>query len=341
MGYSAAAPRKLTPAPPKLVYAMPYFVHTLRQASRSVGKKLSRRILKLFMIFSPEEKQTVAERRLRGREQVRKLRQADIVIVSFGKSGRTWLRVMLSRAYQKMHGLPERALIGFDNFHSMRHEIPRIFFTHDNYIKDYTGHQDSKVDFYDKKVVLMARDPRDVAVSQFFQWKFRMKPGKKTLNKYPEDGREVEMYDFVMDQDAGLPHIIRFMNLWADESDKLRSFFLLRYEDLRAQPQETLRKLLEFMGTPGTPDQIEDAVKFSSVENMKKMEQQKTFWLSGGRMVPKDRDNPHSYKVRRAKVGGYKDYFDDQQVEAIEQLVDATLSPTFGYNRKAASPTPG
>ena len=44
---------------------------------------------------------------------------------------------------------------------------------------------------------------------------------------------------------------------------------------------------------------------------MKKMEQKKTFWLSGGRMVPKDRDNPNTYKVRRAKVGGYRDYFDD------------------------------
>ena len=316
---------------------MPYFVHTIRQAARSVGKKLSRRILKLFMIFSTEEKQIAAERRLRGREQVRKLRQADIVIVSFGKSGRTWLRVMLSRVYQRMFGLSERALIGFDNFHSMRREIPRIFFTHDNYIKDYTGHSDSKVDFYDKKVVLMARDPRDIAVSQFFQWKFRMKPGKKTLNKYPAEGEDISIYDFVMDEDAGLPHIMRFMNLWASESDKLRSFFLLRYEDLRSQPNETLRKLLEFIGTPGTEEQIADAIEFSSVENMKKMEQQKTFWLSGGRMVPKDRANPNSYKVRRAKVGGYKDYFDDQQVEAIEALVESTLAPSFGYGRNTAS----
>jgi hypothetical protein len=64
---------------------------------------------------------------------------------------------------------------------------------------------------------------------------------------------------------------------------------------------------------------------------MKKMEQKKTFWLSGGRMVPKDRDNPNTYKVRRAKVGGYRDYFDDEQVARIEALVNTTLSPYFGY----------
>jgi hypothetical protein len=66
---------------------------------------------------------------------------------------------------------------------------------------------------------------------------------------------------------------------------------------------------------------------------MKKMEEKRTFWLSGGRMVPKDRSNPNSYKVRRAKVGGYKDYFDDQQVEQIEAYVAEHLSPFFAYTR--------
>ena len=315
-------------------------IHSIELAGRSISKKVSRQVLRLMMFNAPEERKRVAERRLRGREQVRKLEMADIVIVSFGKSGRTWLRVMLSRVYQKMYGLSERALIGFDNFHGMNRAIPKIFFTHDNYIKDYTGHYDSKVDFYNKRVILLARDPRDVAVSQYFQWKFRMKPGKKTLNKYPEEGSDVPIFDFLMDKDAGLPHIISFMNLWASEADKLAAFFLLRYEDLRARPEESLRKLLDFMQTPGNDEQIKDAVEFSSYENMKKMEQQKTFWLSGGRMVPKDRANPNSYKVRRAKVGGYRDYFEDRDIEAIEDLVEETLSPYFGYQRQSAPTNP-
>jgi hypothetical protein len=139
------------------------------------------------------------------------------------------------------------------------------------------------------------------------------------------------MFDFIMDPDAGLPKIIDFMNLWAEERTRLKGFFLLRYEDLRARGEETLRALLEFMGTPGTDAEIREAIEFSSYENMKKMEQKKTFWLSGGRMVPKDRDNPNTYKVRRAKVGGYRDYFDDDQVARIEVLVNSTLSPYYGY----------
>jgi hypothetical protein len=239
---------------------------------------------------------------------------------------------MLSRLYQIKHGLSQRYLMGFDNFHHMNRAIPKVFYTHDNYIKDYTGNTDTKADFYDHRVVLLARDPRDVAVSQFFQWKHRMKPNKKILNKYPGADGEVSMFDFVMDHDAGLPKIIAFMNLWAEEAPRLKGFFLLRYEDLRADTGTALGRLLEFMGTPGTPEEIRDAVEFSSYENMKRMEQKKTFWLSGGRMVPKDRSNPDSYKVRRAKVGGYRDYFDDDEVAQIESLVNATLSPVFGYS---------
>jgi Sulfotransferase domain len=306
-------------------------LHTGRQLLRSVWKKTSRRLLRGALFFAPEERKTRAERWLRGREQLQQLRRADIVVVSFGKSGRTWLRVMISRLYQVKHKLPQRALIGFDNLHYMNRAIPKIFFTHDNYIKDYTGNADSKADFYGHKVVLLARDPRDVAVSQFFQWQYRMKPNKKILNKYPGDGDEVSMFDFVMDPDAGLPKIIDFMNLWAGECSRMKGFFLLRYEDLRTSAEETLRALLEFMGTPGTGAEIREAIEFSSYENMKKMEQKKTFWLSGGRMVPKDRDNPNTYKVRRAKVGGYRDYFDDDQVARIEALVNATLAPYYGY----------
>jgi len=283
---------------------MSYLMTSAPQAWHSLLKKVSRIALRTRMLFSSEEAKLKAERKLRGREQFLKLQDADIVLVSFGKSGRTWLRVMLSRLYQQMYNLPERALIGFDNFHRANPDIPRMFFTHDNYIGDYTGHTDSKVDFYGKKVVLLARDPRDVAVSQFFQWKYRMKTSKKAINQYPEDGSEVSIFDFVTNTGAGLLKVIGFLNLWASEASNINDFFLLRYEDLKSDPVETLTKLVAFMEAPANDEQIRDAVEFSSYENMKKMEEKRTFWMSGGRMQPKDRSNPNSYKVRRAKVGG-------------------------------------
>lgn len=70
---------------------------------------------------------------------------------------------------------------------------------------------------------------------------------------------------------------------------------------------------------------------FASVENLRKKEETNYFWRSGSRLKAADPDNPDSYKVRRAKVGGYRDYFDDAELAAIDALVAERLDPAFGY----------
>lgn len=305
---------------------------------QTVLKKLTRFLVLGLLFWLPRNKKIRIDRWLRGREEFRKLKQADGVIVSFGKSGRTWLRVMLSRFYQVKHGLGERHLIGFDNLHRKNRAIPRLFFTHDNYLKDYTGNRDSKADFYDKKVVLLVRNPLDVAVSQFFQWQYRMRPGKKALNEYPEHGSDVDIHDFVMSPTAGLPKIIDYLNLWAKESKKISSLLVVRYEDMRSNTADVLEKIVTFLGTPGNDKEIAEAVRFASVENMRNMETKRTFWLSGSRMLAKDRSNPDSFKVRKAKVGGYRDYFSAEQIAAMQAMVRERLDPLFGYQSEADSP---
>ena len=307
-------------------------IQNLRQASQTARKKLSRRILHWRMRGKSEAEILRAERKLRGVEQFDKLQRADVVVVSFGKSGRTWLRVMISHLFRVIYKLPENAILGFDNFHNLNRAVPKIFFTHDNYIKDFTGDFESKQPFYGKRVVLLARDPRDVAVSQFFQWKFRVKPTKVAINNYPPRGTEISLFDFVTGDNGGsMQAVSNFLNLWASEADKVQQFHLLRYEDLRARPHEELRKLLDFMAVEATEDEVNAAVDYSSYENMKKMESKQQFRLSGGRMMPRDKDNPNSYKVRRAKVGGYRDYFSDEEVTAIDRQLAETLHPLFEY----------
>ena len=62
------------------------------------------------------------------------------------------------------------------------------------------------------------------------------------------------------------------------------------------------------------------------------MESQEQSRFSGGRMKPRDKDNPDSYKVRRAKVGGYRDYFSDEEVASIDNKLAETLDPMFKYD---------
>ena len=297
-------------------------------------KKVSRELITRSAFFLSTEDRRKLERRLRGKEEKRKLDLADAVIVSFGKSGRTWLRMLMSRFYQTRYDLPQAAFIGFDNLAKKDSRIPRLFFTHDNYLKDYTGNTDDKSDFYGKKVVLLVRDPRDTAVSQFFQWKYRMRSAKKGLNDYPEHGADVSVFDFVMHDGSGLPKIIGFLNGWARELEAIGEVLVVRYEDLRSDTAHELGRVLRFVGADPSDAELADCVEFASVENMRKLEEKRVFWLSGSRMKAKDKNNPNSFKVRRAKVGGFRDYFEDGQIEQIEAMIGRDLLPGFGYGRK-------
>jgi hypothetical protein len=289
------------------------------------------RILIMALCFwLPAGRRKRLERWLRGREEYKKLERADWVLMSWGKSGRTWLRVMLSRAYQLKGELPSDELLDFDNFRSRNAALPAVFFTHNNYLRNYTGNWESKAHFLGKKIVLLVRDPRDVAVSQFFQWKFRMRPNKKFINDYPAHGADIDVWDFVQDVDAGVPRIVDYFNGWARAIPELRDVLVVRYEDMRKEPGSVLRRIFDFTGTDISDAQIAEAVQFAAYDNMKKMEQERHFKGSGARVKPGDKDNPQSFKVRKAKVGGYRDYFSDEQCELLDQMV-AELDPVFGY----------
>lgn len=294
-------------------------------------KKLKRFVVTRSAFFMPLEQRLDIERRHRGKEQLSKLRRADHCIASYGNSGRTWFRVMLSRYYTRKYALNNPGLLNFDNFHRRDPRIPKIFITHDNFIKDYSGNSDSKADFYGISTLLLVRNPADVSVSQYFQWQHRMKLHKVSLNRFPPRGSEVSAFEFVMRPQSGIPKIIDFLNVWADDMDRLEPFTFLRYEDLRADTAGELGRALSFLGESPTEEDIRDAVDYGSIDNMRAIEQSAGGWFRGGRLRPGDKSNPDSYKVRRAKVGGWRDYFNDAEVTEIEALIRAKLSPVFGY----------
>jgi alcohol sulfotransferase len=60
---------------------------------------------------------------------------------------------------------------------------------------------------------------------------------------------------------------------------------------------------------------------------MKKLEEENLF--GNKRLVPGDKGTPNSYKVRRGKVGGYRDYFNERELTTIDELVRSGLSPYY------------
>jgi hypothetical protein len=287
-------------------------------------------VARLAALALPLETGVRVERRWRGWEEAAKLPHADAVIVSFGKSGRTWFRVMLSRYFARKYGLRDGALMEFDEFHRFDERIPVLFFTHDNYLKDYMGH-DRKFDLYGKsRVILLVRDPRDTAVSQFFQWRSRIVPRKKVINGYPL--QDVDLHEFISGEAAGIPKIIGFMNAWAGDLPRFQDLLVVKYEDLKSDTKGELARVLRFLCENPTEAELDDAASYASVENMRRMEQENAGRLTfNTRLKPADAKDPSTFKVRRAKVGGWRDYVTEEQADAIDAMVRDRLNPVFGY----------
>jgi hypothetical protein len=249
------------------------------------------------------------------------------IIVSIPKSGRTWLRTFVCAYFCKRFGLeftlrPE---------HYCEPGIPRLIFSHDLF-----EHR-TKGDLWDRlrgkylvprkelgraKIILLARDPRDCFVSLYLQLTRRDPHAPIELTRKT-------VSEMLRDEKFGVRAIINTMNDWMDEFSRRHNFTLVRYETLRATPEEHFRDLLALLGE-SNPDMtiFQEALEFSRFENMQKLEAAGAF--DSKILHPGDVRDPESFKVRRGKVGGYREYLSlEDQKYAADALAD--LDVRFGY----------
>jgi hypothetical protein len=260
--------------------------------------------------------------------RARELSGGDAIVLSVPKSGRTWLRAFLCAYFCKRFGL--EFTLRPDRYDEQR--IPRLIFSHDLFEHRTKGDRWDRVrgkylvprgEFHRAKIILLARDPRDCFVSLYLQLT-RRDPNA------PVELRSKTVAQMLRDRRFGVRAIINAMNDWINEFSGRENFSLVRYEALRAAPVEQFRDLLAVVGE-AMPDAtiFKQALEFSRFENMQKLEAAGAF--DSNILHPGDVRDPESFKVRRGKVGGYREYLSggDQQY-AADAL--AGLDPCFGYN---------
>jgi hypothetical protein len=276
--------------------------------------------------------------------ELAKANRASLLIIGHPKSGNTWLKAMISRLYQVRHGLAANELINTDELALKIPEIPRLaasngWYSYEGAIGEALAAGASDNPLRHKPVLLIARNPLDIAVSWYFQFTKRQSRHKQELINHsiahPIDRNTIEMWEFVRHSDIGLPSLIEFLNTWAHNLDELEHGKMIRYEDLRTKTAETLRVVVDVMGETFTDEDIAGAVEWGSFDNLRKLESS-GFFKRGG-MTLRNADDPNSFKVRRGKVGGYRDYFSEEQVAELEALMADNLLPVFGYSTAAAS----
>ena len=250
--------------------------------------------------------------------------RADAIVVSFPKSGRTWVRVLVSRLCQLAWDLPENQLIEFDNFHRLRPEAPRILFTHDfasmtrfRLLPERTSH------YLRVPLAFLVRHPGDVVLSYQAHLRHRTRAlYHQRLGWQPTE-------TFIWDPFCGIPGIVRFLNRWAQACRGHPHLLLQRYEDFRASPAENLERLARHLRIPADTGAIADAVAFASLENMKKREAENSF--ANRRLGIRRPGQPDSRKVRSGRVGGWRAALPAEEAAQVETYVASNLDPLFGY----------
>ena len=260
--------------------------------------------------------------------RARELSGGDAIILSIPKSGRTWLRAFLCAYFCRRFGLEFTLRTGRFDLPG----FPRVVFSHDIFEHRTKGDRWDRIrgkylvprrEFNRAKIILLARDPRDCFVSLYLQLTRRDPNASAKL-------KQKGVSEMLRDKQFGLRAIIAAMNDWMHEFSERDNFLLVRYEAMRAAPAEHFRDLLAVLGEPSPDANIfQEALEFSRFENMQKLEATGAF--DSNILHPGDVRDPESFKVRRGKVGGYREYLSpEDQAYAADALMK--LDRRFGYN---------
>ncbi len=189
----------------------------------------------------------------------------DIFLVSYPKSGNTWLRFLIANTV-KIHYKIERE-VNFFTIHDFvpdvhkngnasmnvsptgilgNPEIPRIIKSHGSYNPYY------------QRVILLVRDPRDVLISYFYYQK-----------RYGIISEDCQISDFIRHPKYGAKAWSIHTESWVKTIKVGQIVQIFRYEDFLKSTQSELARLMDLIGLKVEEGTLEKAINLSSKENMK------------------------------------------------------------------------
>jgi hypothetical protein len=189
------------------------------------------------------------------------MRHDDVYLVSFPRSGNTWLSFMLANVIIGHCNLEKE--VNFFNIHDFIPDIyvsryipknlefkpfPRIIKSHE------------KFNPYYKKVIWLVRNPRDVMISYWHYY-------KELHNK------QISLTDFIRDKKYGISAWVKHTESYLNAPLGIR-ILLVKYEDLKRDSKREISKILRHLGILVSEDTIDRAIEKSSFEEMKKIEKE-------------------------------------------------------------------
>lgn len=228
------------------------------------------------------------------------IRPDDIFLVSYPKSGNTWTRFLVGNATSGADGS-----VDFRNIDKVVPDIHKSgapvleALASTRFIKSHAA-----FDPRYPRVIYIVRHPLDVMVSYFhFQRKNRKLAADATLKDYVPQ---------FLDRPGAYGTWAQNVESWTAAMAGNPDFLLLRYEDMLADPEGELRKILAFSGLPDTPEVVARTVELSSSDRMRRLEQEQ----AGAWKATRDSDKSIPF-VRKASAGGWREEVPPELVRTV------------------------
>lgn len=240
------------------------------------------------------------------------VRDSDIFIVSYPKSGNTWTRFLIGNLVYEdgvdFINIEDRIPDIYVNSDRMmgRLQSPRILKSHEYFDARY------------KKVIYIVRDPRDVLVSY---WHFAKKRNDIAENTTLDTFAEMFLYGGMHDFGTWGENV----GSWLGARGNDKNFLLLRYEDLLGNPVGELERAARLIGVCLDGSHIQRAVERSTFDRMQELEKIQ------GKQWKAIRNSRQDIKfVRSGKSGGWQEVLSEQAAAFIQDAWGATMEK-LGY----------
>lgn len=234
----------------------------------------------------------------------------DLYLVSFPKSGVTWLSFLMANIHLQCSRLDATA-----TFFNLESYIPDIHLTRSlkDSILTFPGFRiiksHSEYNPFYRRIIYLMRDPKDVMVSYYY---FMKKLGWFNGS----------ISELIRSKSYGIDAWCRHTQSWLNKTHAFQQINVIKYEDMKREPRKVLDRVYSILGFKLPQIILDEAIDRSAFDEMKKNEEYCIKWKLS---------SPKGYSfMRKGITGDFKSELTEADVDYIQNKAKHLLE-IFNY----------